>query len=125
MTGLSVESLELLFNKGEDYVPKLWCLFKFIHGNIVETVHDLPIGHILSVLLVNKDDIVSVFCAHKSKVYFIMNERPMIIKVSVSAGMYLTIRDWCDLSERSRSHREHASASKLENSLQHFYYYIL
>ena len=91
----------------------------------MEAVHNLSVSHVLTILLINEDNVVCVLGTHKRKVDLVVDERPVIVEVRVSTRVDLTTSHRCDLSERGDTHRQHPSTSKHTHFLQHFYYYIL
>ena len=58
--GLSVKTLNLVFDHGEDNVPEVVSFLEFVHANEVEAKHNLLVSHVLAVLLVHEDDVVGV-----------------------------------------------------------------
>lgn len=78
----------------------------------METVHYLSVSHVLAVLLIYEDNVVSVLGAHERKVDLVVYEWPVIVEVRVATSMDLSACDRCDLSERYGSHGKNTSIAK-------------
>lgn len=64
----------MFLDEWKNDVPKLRSLFKFVHCDVMETVHYLSVSHVLAVLLIYEDNVVSVLGAHERKVDLVVYE---------------------------------------------------
>lgn len=64
----------MFLDEWKNDVPKLRSLFKFVHSDVMETVHYLSVSHVLAVLLIYEDNVVSVLGAHERKVDLVVYE---------------------------------------------------